>query len=67
MIVAARRADYAPPPELAGRIHAVALDEELQAISSSQVRGAIAAGGPWRRLVPPGVARIVEANKLYGT
>jgi nicotinate-nucleotide adenylyltransferase len=65
MIVAARRGDYQPPPELAARVRCVDFDQELQAISSSQVREAIAAGRPWRHQVPPAVARLIEDRKLY--
>ena len=65
MIVAARRGEYAPPPELATRIHSIDLPEDLQAISSSEVREAIVAGQPWRHLVPSAVAELVERDGLY--
>ncbi|MCB1019308.1 MAG: nicotinate-nicotinamide nucleotide adenylyltransferase [Acidobacteria bacterium] len=65
MLVAARRGGYAPPPALAGRIRSIELDENLQAISSSQVRDAIAGGQPWRHLVPECVAAEIEAKRLY--
>ncbi|MEZ5395802.1 MAG: hypothetical protein R2724_23720 [Bryobacterales bacterium] len=45
MVVAARRGGYRPPPPVAARpVHNLDLAEDLQAISSSQIRHAIAAG-----------------------
>ena len=65
LIVAARQGQYQPPPALAGRIHPIDLSADQQAISSSAVREAIAAGRPWRDLVPPAVAEIVARQHLY--
>ena len=66
LVVAARHGDYTPPPGLAGRIHLIDLDEELQDVSSSRVRDAIADGRPWRGLVPAPVASLIESGRLYG-
>lgn len=37
----------------------------LVEVSSTLVRSRLAAGGPWRRLVPEGVARYIEDHGLY--
>ena len=65
MIVAARGGQFDPPLELQSRILTIDLPDDLQAISSSQVREAIAAGRPWRHLVVKAVARIIDERKLY--
>jgi nicotinic acid mononucleotide adenylyltransferase len=65
MIVAARRGDYEPPLDLAARIRPLELEENLQRVSSSQVREAITSGGVWKPMVAPGVARIIETQRLY--
>ena len=41
------------------------LDKEAVAISATELRRAIGAGGDWQRLVPPAVARYIEENHLY--
>ncbi|WP_425606030.1 nicotinate-nucleotide adenylyltransferase [Lysobacter firmicutimachus] len=48
----------------AGRVYR--LRQPLQAESASQVRARIAAGEPWRELVPPAVAAYIERHGLYG-
>ena len=42
------------------------LRQPLNAVSASQVRGCIAAGGPWRDLVPAAVADYILRQGLYG-
>lgn len=44
----------------------VDLGNPLFQISSSELRGRIAAGGPWHSFVPEGAARIIEERGLYG-
>ncbi len=62
LLVAARHGDYAPPPELERWIHALDVEEDLDHISSSEVRRRIARGEPWEHLVPPAVAPLVAAH-----
>ncbi|TGQ63341.1 nicotinic acid mononucleotide adenylyltransferase, partial [Mesorhizobium sp. M1C.F.Ca.ET.212.01.1.1] len=47
----------------AGRI--LRLHHPLREESASTVRAQIAAGGPWRALLPPAVADYVAAHGLY--
>ncbi len=65
LVVAARHGEYAPPAELAERIHCIEFPVELQTISSSAVRQAVASGQPWRDALPPAVARLVAQERLY--
>ena len=62
LLVAARHGGYTPPPELERWIHALDIDEDLDHISSSEVRRRIASGEPWHHLVPPAVASLVAAH-----
>ena len=48
----------------AGRL--LRLRQPLHPASASQVRAAIAAGGSWQELVPPGVADYIVRHQLYG-
>ncbi len=66
MVVAGRHGDFAPPPELAGRIVTVALPADCRDVSSSAVRAAIAAGAGWSGLVPAAVASRIRSLGLYG-
>jgi nicotinate-nucleotide adenylyltransferase len=42
------------------------LENERWEVSSAQIRALIAQGGQWRHLVPPGAARVIAENALYG-
>ncbi len=42
------------------------LENPVIPLSSSELRSAIASGGPWRYMVPQGARRIIEDRKLYG-
>jgi len=66
MLVAPREGPYLPPREWAGRIHALSVSPGIAAVSSSMVRGAIAAGKAWAHLVPAGAAAIIRRDGLYG-
>jgi len=55
LLVAARRGEYAPPPELAHAIGCLELDGEFDHVSATEVRRRIAAGEKWEHLVPPAV------------
>lgn len=63
LLVAARRGEFIPPPRFADRIHPLAIDEEHDTASSTEVRNRIAAGQQWRHLVPEGVADL--AREVY--
>jgi nicotinic acid mononucleotide adenylyltransferase len=52
-----------PPPGAGGRIYHLPIP--AVEISSSQVRGAAAAGSELSGLVPPSVARYIQAQGLY--
>lgn len=41
------------------------LDQPLHGASASQVRALVAAGGPWRTLVPAAVAAYIDHHRLY--
>lgn len=41
------------------------LDQPLHPASASQVRALVAAGGPWRALVPAAVAEYIDHHRLY--
>lgn len=65
LLVAPRGGPYAPPPELATRIHPLDLPPHLEQYSSSAVRAAIAAGEPWEHLVPAPAVQIIRQHRLY--
>jgi nicotinate-nucleotide adenylyltransferase len=52
LLVAARAGEYVPPDRLAGRIHALAVNEDIGWISATDVRARIREGQPWEHLVP---------------
>jgi len=52
-----------PPPGSGGRIFRLPI--EAINVSSSEIRGRIAHGEPWRELVPPSVARYIQRASLY--
>ncbi len=50
--------------ERAGRL--LRLQQPLHPASATQVRAGIAGGGPWREMVPAGVADYIVRQRLYG-
>ncbi len=64
LLVAPRDGLYAPPPEVAHAVQALAVDSQIDAISSSRVRERIQSGSGWRHLVPEEIHSMVE--RLYG-
>ena len=62
LLVARRKGEYTPPPELAARIRPLPL-ESYDEHSSTEVRNRISEGGAWRHLVPESIAKEVE--KIY--
>jgi nicotinate-nucleotide adenylyltransferase len=63
LLVADRGGTYEPPAHLRHRVHALALDEDFSAVSSTEVRRRIAAGEPWEHLVPASIAS--EVRRIY--
>lgn len=60
LLVAARQGEYQPPPHLAARVRSLELPGAFDDVSSTTVRERIARGEPWRHLVPPAIAGLVE-------
>jgi len=63
LLVAARRGEYAPPPELAHAISRLELEREFDDVSASEVRRRIAAGEKWEHLVPDAVRD--QVGRMY--
>ncbi|HYA17639.1 MAG TPA: hypothetical protein VEF06_09245 [Bryobacteraceae bacterium] len=63
LLVAAREGEYAPEARHRGRIVTLPFPAHDD-VSSSEVRRRIAAGEPWRHLVPEGIASLVAG--IYG-
>jgi nicotinate-nucleotide adenylyltransferase len=63
LLIAERGGAYEAPAHLRHRVHRLPLDEDLSAVSSTEVRRRIAAGGPWEHLVPASIAGHVR--KIY--
>jgi nicotinic acid mononucleotide adenylyltransferase len=66
LLVGSRRGDYTVPEAHRGRIHRVELPSNLEDISASAIREALAQGRPWRRWVAESVAQEIEKRRLYG-
>ena len=65
LLVASRQGAYSAPEEFRGRIHPVDLPASFDQVSSSTLRQAIAAGRPWKQLVPEAVAAGIVTRGLY--
>ncbi len=63
LLVAARAGNYRPPRRHRKRILRLPVELPLDHISSSEIRRRIAAGLPWRELVPAAIAGLVA--ELY--
>lgn len=61
LLVAPRRGDYTPPPELAARIHSLPLGDGWHDVSSSEVRARLCSGLEWASLVPAEILESVRA------
>jgi nicotinate (nicotinamide) nucleotide adenylyltransferase len=61
LLVASRQGEYAPPDHLRVRIAALELETACDEVSATEVRRRIAAGEPWRHLVPPACVPLVRA------
>lgn len=60
LLVARRDAHFQPPTRLAKHIQTLHLDPGFEDISSTGVRQSIAAGEPWRHLVPEPIVEMVK-------
>lgn len=63
LLVACRGGEYAPPPDLAGRVEALVVTGH-DGVSASEVRRRAAVGEPWEALVPPAIVPLVY--EIYG-
>lgn len=61
LLVARRKGVYAPPAPVRDRIHALAMEQDYDELSASQVRERIRRGEPWEHLVPEGIVGMVKA------
>ena len=65
MLVASREGGFEIPAQYRGRIHLVDLPDSYDRIAASVVRKRVRSGEPWTELVPPAVARRIQAQGLY--
>jgi len=65
ILVAPRDGPYTPPSEWSDRIHSLATAPEVEAVSSTIVRDAIASGEEWEHLVPEGAESVIRRDGLY--
>jgi len=63
LLVAAREGAYNPPPEIAGRVHVLPLEEDYRGVSATEVRARIKQGLAWEHLVPDAIA--AEVREFY--
>jgi nicotinate-nucleotide adenylyltransferase len=63
LLVAGRAGEYLPAPRHADRIIPLTMDPAFNEVSSTEVRRRIAAGEPWRHLVPESVAGLIARNR----
>jgi nicotinic acid mononucleotide adenylyltransferase len=64
LLVACRGGEYVPPAALAQRIAALALSEDVDRVSATEVRTRIREGRPWRNLVPEAIQD--QVRQIYG-
>ncbi len=55
-----RRGRYEPPSELSDRIRTVALPQDLDEVSSSRLRRAVASGADWEHWTPAPAATVIR-------
>ncbi len=60
LLVAPRKGVYAPPPEMRGRIHPLAVPPDYDEVSATEVRRRIRSGEPWEHLVPENIVSLVR-------
>jgi nicotinic acid mononucleotide adenylyltransferase len=64
LLVAGRKGTFSAPESWGGRIHALDVAEDLDHVSSTEVRERIARGEAWEHLVPEAVVEMARA--IYG-
>ncbi|MEX2264617.1 MAG: hypothetical protein WD696_21865 [Bryobacteraceae bacterium] len=64
LLVASRGAEYQPPPELASKVHPLALPGGFDSVSATRIRERIGKGLPWEHLAPEGATELIR--ELYG-
>jgi nicotinic acid mononucleotide adenylyltransferase len=60
LLVAERAGEYLPDARHAGRVIRVTMDGDFSEVSSTELRGRLSRGEPWRHLVPDEVAGMAE-------
>ena len=61
LLVAGRQGAFDPPESLLHRIHSLDVADDLDHVSSTEVRRRIAQGEPWEHLVPEPIVELVQA------
>ncbi|HVX66222.1 MAG TPA: adenylyltransferase/cytidyltransferase family protein [Bryobacteraceae bacterium] len=64
LLVAPRQGVYKPPSDCLARIHSLALEQDYDELSASEVRVRIARGERWEHLVPAAAVDLVR--EIYG-
>lgn len=65
LLVAARQGEIDPPPDHSHRVRALRIGQNLDHVSSSEVRRRIAAREPWEHLVPRPIVDLIR--EIYST
>jgi nicotinate (nicotinamide) nucleotide adenylyltransferase len=60
LLVAPRKGIYEPPSQMRDRVHALAMEQDYDELSASEVRRRIRCGEPWEHLVPEAIVGIVK-------
>ena len=60
LLVAPRKGIYEPPSQMRDRVHALAMEQDYNELSASEVRRRIRCGEPWQHLVPEAIVGIVK-------
>jgi nicotinate-nucleotide adenylyltransferase len=60
LLVAPRGGWYQPPEDLTHAVHPLEVAEDLQEVSSTEVRHRVKSGQPWEHLVPPAIKDLVR-------
>jgi nicotinate-nucleotide adenylyltransferase len=64
LLVASRNGQFVPSDETGRAIRSLAMSEDLDAVSATEVRRRISAGGTWEHMVPPAIRDRVR--EIYG-
>lgn len=63
LLVASRNGEYQPPPEIRKRVHTVAIPEDCDGISSTEVRHRMGRGEAWEHLVPRSIVPLMKSQQ----